>query len=151
MNVRILKDEPKQLELTTNMRNHGIDILGLVDHKITHKANINVQQIHQDVIITSSAWRNNASAAVEGVGVVVRKYAEKTLAEIIKYTDWILVAHFNGSLRTTIIIHYTTSEGNDESEENYSYLATATTAIPKHNIALVMGDFNAHLGADDAT
>lgn len=44
MNVRILKDESKQLELTTNMRNQGIDILGLVDHKITQEDN-NIQQI----------------------------------------------------------------------------------------------------------
>ena len=102
------------------------------------------------VIITSSARRNNANAAVEGEGVVARKYAEKTLAEIIKCADRILVAHLNGNLRTTIIVHYTPCEGNDESEENYSNLATATTAIPKHNIVLVMGDFNAHLGADDA-
>ena len=53
MNVRTLKAESKQLELTTNMRNQGI--LGLVDHKITHEDNINVQQVDQHVIITLSA------------------------------------------------------------------------------------------------
>ena len=94
MNVRTLKAESKQLELTTNMRNQGI--LGLVDHKITHEDNINVQQVDQHVIITLSAWRNNANAAVGGVGIVVSKNAEDTLAEITKYNNRILVAHFNG-------------------------------------------------------
>ena len=42
MNVRTLKTEPKQLELAANMRNQGIDILGLVDHKRTHESNIDV-------------------------------------------------------------------------------------------------------------
>ena len=150
MNVRTLKAESKQPELTTNMRNQGIDILGFVDRNITHEDNINVQQIDQHVIITSSVWRNNANAAVGGTGVVGSKYAEDTLVEIIKYTDRILVAHFNGNPRTTIIVHYAPCESSDESEEHYSNLATATTAIPKHNIVIVMGDFNAHLGADDA-
>ena len=45
MNVRTLKAESKQLETTTNMKNQGIDILGLVDHKIMHEDNINVQQV----------------------------------------------------------------------------------------------------------
>ena len=81
------KTESKQLEVTTNMRNQGIDILELVKHKITHEDNINVEQIEQHVIITSSAWRNNANAAVGGVGVVASNCAENTFTEIIKYTD----------------------------------------------------------------
>ena len=36
MNVRTLKVEPKLLELTANMRNQGVNILGLVEHKRTH-------------------------------------------------------------------------------------------------------------------
>ena len=151
MNVRTLKAESKQLELTTNMRNQGIDILGLVYHKTMHKDNINIQQVDQHIIITSSAWKNNANAAVGGVGIVVSKNAEDTLAEITKYNDRILVAHFNGNPRTTITVSYAPCEGSDESEEHYSNLATAMTAIPKHNIVIVMGDFNGHLGADHAT
>ena len=80
MNVRRLKNESKQLELTTNMRNQGTDILGLVDHKITHEDNVKIQQVYQHVIITSSARRNNANAAVGGVGIVVSKNDEDTLA-----------------------------------------------------------------------
>ena len=30
-------------------------------------------------------------------------------------------------------------------------LSTVMTAIPKHNIVIVMGDINVHLGADGAT
>ena len=105
MNVRTLKAESKQLELTTNMRNQGINILGLVDHKITHEDNINVQQIDQHIIITSSAWRNNANATMEDIGEVVSKYAEDTLAE----------TNDNGNPRTTITVHYAPCEGRDES------------------------------------
>lgn len=107
MNVKTWKTESKQLEVTTNIRNQGIDILELVKHKITHEDNINVQQIDQHVIITSSASRNNANAAVGGVGVVASNCAENTFTEIIKYTDRILVAHFNGNPRTTIIVYNT--------------------------------------------
>ena len=133
------------------MRNQGIDIPGLVDHKITHEDNINVQQADQHVTITSCAWINNANAAVGGVGIVASKNAEGTLAEITKYNNRIRVAHFNGNPRTTVIVHYAPCEGSDESEEHYYNLATATTTIPKHTIVIVMGDFSAHLGPDDAT
>ena len=118
MNVRTLKAESKQLELTANMRNQGIDILGLVDHKITHKNNINVQPLDQHIIITSSTWRNNANALVGGVGIVVSKNAEDTLAEITKYNNRILVAHFNSNPRTIIIVHYAPYEGSDEPEQH---------------------------------
>ena len=105
MNVRTLKAESKQLELTTNMRNQGINILGFVDHKITHEDNINVQQIDQHVIITSSARKNNANAIMGDIGEVVSKYAEDTLAE----------TNDNGNPRTTIFVHYAPCEGRDES------------------------------------
>ena len=144
MNVKTLQAESKQLELTTNLTKQGKEILRLVDHKKTHEDNINVQEIDQHIIMISSA------NAVVGVPVVVvSKYAANTLAEIIKYSDRILVAHFNGNHWTTTIVHYAACEGSDESEEHYSNLATATT-IPKYSMVIVMGDFNAHLGPDDA-
>ena len=75
--------------------------------------------------------------------------------KVSKYTDKILVAHFNGNpsncITLTIIARYVPCEGSDESEEYYFNPASATTAITKHNIVIVMGDFNAHLGADGAT
>ena len=149
MNVKTLRAKSKKLELTTNLTKQGKDILRLVDHKKTHEDYINVQEIDQHLIMTPPAWRNKANVVVGVPVVVVSIYAENILAEIIKYSNKILVAHFNGNHRTTTIVHYVACEGSDESEELYSNLATATT-IPKHSMVIVMGDFNAHLGADDA-
>ena len=46
------------------------------------------QQHSTNRIITSSAQRNNATVAVRGAGLVVSKYGENTLAEIIRYTQY---------------------------------------------------------------
>ena len=75
---------------------------------------------------------------------------ESALAEIKKYNERIIIAHFNGNPGTTIIVHYSPTEGSETSEEHYINLGNAIKLVPKHNILLVIGDFNAHIGVEDA-
>ena len=49
-----------------------------------------------------------------------------------------------------MIIHYAPCEGAEDSEEHYNNLSNAVQTVPKHNMILVVGDYNAHLGSDDA-
>lgn len=41
-------------------------------------------------------------------------------------------------------------EGNEEVKEHYQTLARAVSQVPKHNVLLVIGDFNGCLGKDKA-
>ena len=42
-------------------------------------------------------------------------------------------------------MYYSPCEGNPNAEEHYKQLSIANTTIPKHNVLLTIGDFNAHL------
>ena len=60
-----------------------------------------------------------------------------------------MIAHFNGNSLPTVIIHYSPCEGSNEAEDHYRSLLDATTSIPRHNVLLTIGDFNAHVGTND--
>ena len=49
-----------------------------------------------------------------------------------------------------MIVHYSPTEGSATAEDHYKNLANAIKSIPKHNVLLVVGDFNAHIGKEDA-
>ena len=100
-------------------------------------------------MITTSAWRNQNQASAGGIGILLDSKAEQALREIIKWTERIMSVHFNGNPLTTVIIHYSPCEGSNEAEVHYKNLLDATTTIPRHNVLLTIGDFNAHVGTND--
>ena len=62
-----------------------------------------------------------------------------------KWNDRILIVNFKGNPNTTIIIEYSPCEGSPNAEEHYNQLTIATSSIPKHNVLLKIGNFNAHI------
>ena len=59
---------------------------------------------------------------------------------------------FHGNPQTTIISCYipTNVRYEIETEVFYTYLTVITRQVTKHNLFLIVGDFNAHLGQDDS-
>ena len=108
------------------------------------------EKLEGSTLRTTSAWRNSMGAAVGGVGLLVNKLAESTLAEVTPVTERILKASFNGNPSPTIIVNYAPVEGSSEAEQHFEELSNTVNSIPKHDFLLECGDFNAHLGAEDA-
>ena len=81
---------------------------------------------------------------------MLNKSSANALAEVEPDGKRILVAHFDGNLLTTVIVHYGPIEGDKEASEHYEQLANITRTVPKNNVLLVIGDCNAHLGLEDA-
>ena len=81
---------------------------------------------------------------------MVSKTSHDALSDIQPVCDRILVLHFDGNPKTTVIVHYSPTEGSDDAEEHYESLKAVIESIPKHNVLFVIGDFNAHIGKDDA-
>ena len=80
-----------------------------------------------------------------GIAILIDMKAENDLSEIIKWNNRILIVNSNGNPKTTIIVHYSSCEGNPNAEEYYKQLSIATSTIPKHNVLLTIGDLNAHI------
>ena len=59
----------------------------------------------------------------------------------------IMIATINGNPQTTIISCYspTNVSTEDEVEKFYEELTSVTRQVPKHNILIIGGDFNAQL------
>ena len=134
--------------------NSNTSILGIVDHKIVHPSSeektINFKKLPGCVLITQSAWRNSQNAANGGVGLVVNKAAESVLSDVKYVNKRILIATFNGNPSTTVIVNYSPQEGTQDAVEHYDKLIDTIKQVPKHNLLLVLGDFNAHIGKEDA-
>ena len=148
-NGRSLKSESKRKELEISFKGQSIAILGVVDHKIVHKENdddIVYDEMGDSILITSPAWRNTSNEACGGVGLmVISKTAASAPAEVKKWNGKIMAANFRGSPALTIIVHYSTVEGNLEAEDHYDQMTAAVREIAKHNMPIVMGDYNTHL------
>ena len=92
------------------------------------------KQVNSSLFITSSAWRKDANGAVGGVGIIINKRASNVLSEVIKWNERIIIATFEGNPKTTIIVHYSPVEGDDEAEQHYNQLSSAVKQVPKHDI-----------------
>ena len=148
MNVRTIRLKCKREELAYNCKTQSIKILGIIDHKVVHEDPVLYEPIGNHILITSSAWRNSNNAAAGGVGLMIEKSVENALSEVKPWNERIIIAHFNGNPGSTIIVHYAPIEGSMDADEHYNNLASAVHDIPKHNLLMVVGDFNAHLGKE---
>ena len=59
--------------------------------------------------------------------------------------------YFQGNLQITIITCYSPTKVSKETEVDtfYTQLTDTIREIPKHNVLIIGGDFNAHLGQDN--
>lgn len=121
------------MELANNVFKQFIEIKGVLDRKICHK-NENELEYHQldkYTLITSSALRNLSNETPGGVGILVSKTVENALTDFKHWNEQIPSLHFSGKLKTTIIVHFAPLEGKPDSEEHYKNIPTIAASIPK--------------------
>ncbi|KAJ8416915.1 hypothetical protein AAFF_G00327930 [Aldrovandia affinis] len=138
---------------STLCRGKGVEILAVQEHRRVHTDQpINYRRVGGCTFITSSAWRNDAQAATGGVGLMVSPRARKALRRVHPHTNRILSADFEGSPVTTVMSVYSPTNVAliEEVERFYDDLRTAIHHVPAHNFLIILGDFNARLGPEDA-
>lgn len=145
--MRTLREHYKRDELGVNMRDSGVQILGIQEHRIVHSTEIEYQDLGDCYLITSSAWRTSNGAATGGVGIVLDKTIFSSLTSVYKYDRRTLVANFAGNPTVTVMATYSPTEGADvvEAEDYYGRLSEAIGQIPAHNMLYIAGDLNAHI------
>ena len=122
LNTRTLRSINKQMEICVLAQKYNIDVLGIQEHRIVHT---DEQLRYENLIegyqlITASAARNNAGAAVGGVGILLSPFAKKSLSSITCETS-IIKATFSGNPESSIIITYSPTNMADEEEVKTFY------------------------------
>ena len=105
-NVRTAKDKWRISELIQCMDQHKISIIGLQEHRPIHKDELLYEHIDNHLLVTASAWRNSAQAAMGGVGVIMNRAAEQALSNVEKISERIVKVTFAGNPVTTIFVVY---------------------------------------------
>ena len=155
MNTRTLRKPSLQVELCALAKKYKIDVIGIQEHRIVHSDDSKIQYenlVEGYQLVTISAWRNSAGAAVGGIGLLLSTTARKSLISIQAISPRLMEATFNGNPKTTVMVTYspTNVAEEDEVKEYYSSLTHHTRSIPAHNVLIVLGDFNAQIGLEDA-
>ena len=83
-----------------------IGILGIQEHRIIHQETIHYENLLGRKLITSSPWRNDCGVAQGGVGILVNNNAAKSFSKVETRSNRILIIHFTGNPKTTVIVTY---------------------------------------------
>ena len=136
-------------ELTESAVEHKIDIICIQEHRYTHTEN---NKYHDTgigwTLATVPVWKNSVNSTVGGVGMLIGPRALKTLNSNEKIQPRMMAATFNGNPRATIIACYNPTNVSEETElvAFYDELSSLVRSIPKHNVLVIGGDMNAHIG-----
>lgn len=102
-------------------------------------------------LVSASAWKNSTNSTIGGVGLLLSPRALKSLKSAEKITQRIILATFSGNPATTVICCYSPTNVSDKQEilNFYDELSAIVRSIPKHNLLVIGGDMNAHIGRED--
>ena len=149
MNVQTLQKDGKIPELIACAESTTHDIICIQEHRFLHEdVPTKEHQYGRWKLITCSGWKNSINASMGGNGILLSQRAYTALSSVEKISPRIMIATFNGNPKTTILCCYSptnTSEITD-AESFYLELSDITKQVPKHNVILVAGDLNSHLG-----
>lgn len=152
-NACTIRTDSKARELSNRASALSIEVLGIQEHRHVHPAVLQFSRIEDHFLVTSSAWRNEAQAAVGGVGLLLTNRAKKALCDVQSYSPRILLAIFAGNPATTVIVAYSPTNASDTPDMDlfYRHLRGAIQDTPAHNFLVILGDFNTRLGPADAS
>ena len=102
-------------------------------------------------MITGSAWKNSLNAATGRIVILINNTSFNSLGNVTLVSKRIMIVNFNGNPQTSIILCYSLTNVSDpmEIDNFYDIINSATKQIPKHNMLIISGDFNSHLGIQD--
>lgn len=144
-NVRGLNQPGKLNQIENEMDKCNISILGLSE---THwRDSGHFTSAAQNTVMCSGNGLNSRN----GVAVIVSKSWSKSVIEYKPISDRIIVVKFNSApckINFVQVYAPTSTADEEEIDEFYDQLAEVTNQLPKKEITLIQGDFNAKVGVD---
>ena len=153
-NTRTLGSECQLNECLNAAMETKQDIICIQEHRQFHPDHLLVYNDNVGdgwLFVTASSWKNSMNASIGGIGILLSPRAQKSLNQVEKISDRIIIASFNGNPKASVVCCYSPTECSDEQDAItfYTELSSLIRMIPNHNIIMVAGDFNAKLGQDE--
>jgi hypothetical protein len=152
-NVRTLNKElakPEQVE--REMLRFNIGILCMSETKWKHDGE-EVSSTGLTSTLSSKAVLNQENILIGGVGIMMTKEAKRSLISWDPISNRLMTARFRSNVRNITIINcYAPHEKKSEEEKIlfYQQLNDAYDKSPRADIKIVVGDFNAQIGSENA-
>lgn len=143
-NVRSLSATGKLNELEHEMGNYTWNILGIAEMRWIGNGEIISEDGHK-------VWWSGDEKKLGGVGFIVHLKILNTVMECEPISNRVIRIRIRAAPRnlSVIQVYAPTSDCNeDELEMFYHQLEATTKNIPKKDIFIVMGDWNAKIGSD---
>ena len=141
-NVQTLASPGKLELLRTEIAPYQCDILGLAEMHWTGVGELNGGEV---------IWSGEEKKRVKGVGFLLSKRAKEALLGYNPVNPRIIAARFSGKpLNIAVIQVYapTTDSTDEEIEKFYKQIEHTMEELPKKDVKIVIGDWNAKVGMD---
>ncbi|XP_016299301.1 uncharacterized protein LOC107656114 [Sinocyclocheilus anshuiensis] len=142
-NVRTLRSPGKLELLRKEMTPYECDILGLAEMRWTGVGELNGGEV---------IWSGEEKNHMRGVGFLLSKRAKDALLGYNPVNSRNIVTRFNGApLNIAVIqVYAPTSDSTEEEVETfYGQLEHTIEELPKKDVKIVIGDWNAKVGTDN--
>lgn len=144
-NTRTLYKTSNKEQLVNELERYSIDICEVCE---THLLGTDIEKIERWTLLNSGQDNNHA----KGVGVVMSSRVKSSLVSYETINEQMTKVRFYArQAKLSIIVAYApTEEADDDIKKSfYEDMNAITDTIPKHDVTIVMGDFNAKMGSDN--
>ena len=143
-NVRTMYRIGKTAVVAREMGKYGIDVLGISECRWAGFGRMRVQT--GETLLYSG---RDDDAHLSGVAMLLSRKAASCLISWSSVNDRIITARFNSRyIRTSIVqVYAPTNDAEEEAKDIfYEQVQNILDKIPKHDIVILMGDWNAKVG-----
>ena len=144
-NVRTMYSVGKTAQVVREMQRYNLDILGISECRWSGSGRLKTRT--GETILYSGRDDNIHQS---GVALVMTKQTAGCLESWMPVSDRIMTARFTSRfIKTTVVQVYAPTNEADEETKNsfYDMLQKVTDEIPRHDMIMMMGDWNAKIGA----
>ena len=147
-NVRTLSDDWKQTELVSKATRYNIPIIALQEHRIKKSSFL----LNGYKFLLAPPYKNSINATVGGVGFLLSPWAQKCYIDHTIVSKNIMSVSFTSNPIVHVITCHAPHSGttDDEIASFYEDLTDHVDTIPTHDLIVIAGDLNAHIGRDKA-
>ena len=144
--LSLVSDSSKLLQLSNNIDLYGLDVLGITE---THMPGTGEQVLENGSLFIHSGRADGIKR--QGVGLTLSKKVKKSLISYSPYSERFMTARLHTrQINITVLVCYAPTDDakDDVKDDFYQQMYDILAEQPRHDIKLVIGDFNAKLTTD---